>query len=241
LVRLICAEFKKLKGSNILLICIAGCCILPFMAVFINKSVSLQKNWVDYCTQSLWLSILLFWPCVFGLIGTYIFTREQIENTYKNLLIIPVGRIRLVIAKLTVLFTLIIGMTVLSYFLNLIGLFAGINIQPGEFMEGLFTYTMVGVLMFIAILPIILVTIVSRKGYLISCCVTIVYAIVSFIGIWSSVLSSILPIIVIMRICNITSLNLEYAFSMEVSYISIFMIGIVALIGMFTVAKTQDA
>lgn len=238
--RLISAEFKKLKGSSILWICLVGCSILPLISIIVNSKINAQSFWIGYSTQNLSLSVLLLWPCIFGLIGTFIFVRERIENTYKNLLIIPVGRIQLTIAKLITLFLLIMIMTVFSYLLNIIALAIGITFNITTFLEGLKNYLMVGVLMFISILPIILIVIISKKSYVISICVTIVYAITSIVAIWSSTLSSIVPIVIILRICNIKVLNIEYAFPMTYSYISMILVGMVSLIGILLSSKVQD-
>lgn len=241
MVNIIKVEFKKLKGSNIVWICFAGCFILPIMSLFVGTNVLITHNWIDYCTQSMWMSILLLWPCIFGLMGTYIFTRERIENTYKNLFVIPVGRVPLILSKLFVLLFTIVGITLFSYILNITGMLVGVDIFFNEFLQGFTTYLMAGILTFVAMLPVMFVALISKKGFLVSVCVTIVYALISFIGIWSPILSSVLPIISILRICNITALNIEYAFPMSVNYISLTIIGIVSLIGIIYAARKQEA
>ena len=241
MVKIIKTEFKKLKGSNILWICLAACFMLPVMSLFVGKSVQRSSDWVAYCTQNMWLSILLLWPCIFGLMGTYIFTRERIENTYKNLFIIPVGRIRLILSKLIVLFVTILSITFLSYLLNLAGVLIGINITADAFLYGLAIYLIVGCLMFAAMLPVFLIALISKNGFLVSVCITIVYAIVSFMSIWSPLLSSLMPIVTILRICNITTLQIDYAFPLWVNVISLTIIALVSLIGLIFAARRQEA
>ncbi|MHC1723887.1 MAG: ABC transporter permease [Aminipila sp.] len=233
-------ELRKLKGSNILWICLAGCFLLPVMSLLVGNNVTRPNGWVEYCTQSMWMSILLLWPCIFGLMGTYIFTRERIENTYKNLFIIPVGRVSLVLSKLFVLLIVILGITFLSYILNIVGIFIGVKFNLNEFLQGLGIYLLSGLLMFIAMLPVMLIALVSRKGFLISACVTFIYAFISFIGIWSSVISSVLPIISILRICNITVLSIQYSFPMAMNLICMVIIGLVSLIGIIYATKKQE-
>lgn len=238
---LIKVEFKKLKGSNILWICLAGCFILPVMSLFVGTSVNRPNGWLAYCTQSMWMSILLLWPCIFGLMGTYIFTRERIENTYKNLFIIPVGRVSLVLAKLLVLFIAILGITFLSYILNIAGIFIGVKFTLNNFSQGLDIYLLSGLLTFIAMLPVMFIALISKKGFLVSVYVTFVYAFLSFIGIWSPILSSVLPIISILRICNITVLSIEYAYPISMNLISMGIIGLVSLMGIIYTATKQEA
>ena len=208
--RLICAEFRKLKGSNILWICLVSCTILPLISIIVNSKINAQSFWIGYSTQNLLLSVLLLWPCIFGLIGTFIFL-------------------------------LIMIMTIFSYLLNIIALTIGITFNVTTFLEGLEKYLMAGVLMFISILPIILIVIISKKSYVVSIYVIIVYAITSIVAIWSSTLSAIVPIVIILRICNIKVLSIEYAFSITYSYISLIVIGIVSLIGILLYSKVQDA
>lgn len=240
MVNIIIAEFRKLKGSNILWICLTGCFLLPVMSLFVGKSVTRPNGWMEYCTHSMWLSILLLWPCIFGLMGTYIFTRERIENTYKNLFIIPVGRVSLVLSKLFVLLIVILGITFLSYILNIAGIIIGVKLTLNEFLQGLGTYLLSGLLTFIAMLPVMFIALMSKKGFLVSVCVTFIYAFISFIGIWSPMLSSVLPIISIFRICNITALSIEYSFPMSMNLICMAIIGLVSLIGIIYAAKKQE-
>lgn len=241
LVKIIRTEFTKLKGSSILWICLAACFMLPVMSLFVGKSVQRSSDWVPYCTQSMWMSILLLWPCIFGLMGTYIFTRERIENTYKNLFIIPVGRIRLILSKLIVLFVTILGITFLSYLLNLAGLLIGVKVTADSFLHGLTLYLLIGCLTFAAMLPVFLIALISKKGFLISVCITIIYAIVSFMAIWSPLLSSLMPIVTILRICNITTLQIGYAFPLSVNIISMTIIALVSLAGLIFAARRQEA
>lgn len=239
--KIIKTEFKKLKGSSVLWICLAACLLLPVMSLFVGKSMQRSSDWAAYCTQSMWMSVLLLWPCIFGLMGTYIFTREQIENTYKNLFIIPVGRIRLILAKLIVLFAIILGITLLSYLLNLIGFLIGVKITAASFIHVLTIYLLVGCLTFAAMLPVFFIALISKKGFLISVCITIVYAIMSFISIWSPLLSSLMPIVTILRICKITTLQIEYAFPISANVISLTVIALVSLAGLILAARRQEA
>jgi ABC-type transport system involved in multi-copper enzyme maturation permease subunit len=173
--------------------------------------------------------------------GTYVFTRERIENTYKNLFIIPVGRIRLILSKLIVLFATILGITFLSYLLNLTGLLIGIKITADAFLRGLGIYLLIGCLTFAAMLPVFFIALISKKGFLISVCVTIVYAIVSFIAIWSPLLSSLMPIVTILRICNVTTLQIDYAFPLSVNVISLTITALISLAGLIFAARRQEA
>lgn len=129
----------------------------------------------------------------------------------------------------------------MSYILKVVGIFIGVSITFEEFLQGFITYLGAEILTFIAILPIMFVAFMSKKGFWVSLCVTIVYALISFIGIWSPILSSVLPIISILRICDITALRIEYAFPMSINLTSLAIIGFISLTGIIYAAKIQEA
>ena len=234
-------EFVKLKGSSMLWIGLGGCFILPLMALGINLSNPSNFTWTQYVQQNLWPQIILLWPCLFGVFGSYIFCRERIENTYKNLFIIPVGRIQLAIAKMLVMFISIMIMAIFTYVLNLSGVWIGVEVTLTEFMEGLSVYSLAGALMFVCILPVMLVSIITRKGFLLSICISIVYSLASFLASWVAPLAALLPIDVAWRIMDLQQFEMEYSFSMTVSLISLATISIVSIIGIFYVSRHQEA
>ena len=234
-------EFKKLKGSSMLWIGLGGCFILPLMALGINLSNPSNFTWAQYVQQNLWPQIILLWPCIFGVFGSYIFCRERLENTYKNLLVIPVGRIQLAIAKMLVMFVSIMAMALLTYILNLSGMFIGVTVSSAEFLEGLRVYALAGFLMFICILPVMLVSIIARKGFLLSICISIVYALASFLASWVAPLAALLPIDVAWRIMDLQQFEMSYSFGMPISLISLSVFTLVSVVGILYVSKKQEA
>lgn len=240
MVKVIKTEFKKLKGSSMLWIGIGGCFILPLMALAINLSSPQEYTWIEYISQNLWPQIILLWPCIYGVFGSYIFCRENIDNTYKNLLIIPVGRIQLAVAKILVMLVSIITMSLLTYVLNLSGIFIGVTVTFPEFMEGLRIYLMSGFLMFICILPVMLVSIIVKKGFLLSICLSIVYSLASFLASWVAPLAALLPIDVAWRIIDLKQFEMNYSFPMAVSYISLAVFTFISVAGILYVSKNQE-
>lgn len=234
-------EFKKLKGSSMLWIGLGSCFILPLMALGINLSNPSDFTWTQYVQQNLWPQIILLWPCIFGVFGSYIFCRERLENTYKNLLVIPVGRIQLATVKMLVMFVAIMAMAILTYILNLSGMLIGVKVTPAEFLEGLRVYGLAGFLMFVCILPVMLVSIIARKGFLLSICISIVYALASFLASWVAPLAALLPIDVAWRIMDLQQFEMSYSFPMWVSIISITVFAVVSIAGIFYVSKKQEA
>lgn len=189
MVNIIKTEFKKLKGSSMFWIGLGGCFVLPLMALGINLSNPSNFTWAQYVQQNLWPQIILLWPCIFGVLGSYIFCRERLENTYKNLLVIPVGRIQLAFAKMLVMF----------------------------------------------------VSIIVRKSFLLSICISIVYALASFLASWVAPLAALLPIDVAWRIMDLQQFEMSYSFSMSASLISLAIVTVVSVAGILYVSKKQEA
>lgn len=241
MVSIIKTEFKKLKGSSMLWIGLGGCFILPVMALGINLSTPSKFTWAQYVQQNLWPQIILLWPCIFGVFGSYIFCRERIEDTYKNLLIIPVGRIQLVVAKMLVMFVSIMGMALLTYVLNLSGMLIGVSVNFTEFMEGLRVYALAGFLMFVCILPVMLLSIITRKGFLLSICISIVYSLTSFLASWVAPLAALLPIDVAWRIMDLHQFEMSYSFPMSVSLVSLVAFAVLSIAGILYASKKQEA
>lgn len=241
MVRLIRAEFIKLKGTSMFWIGLGGCFVLPIVALSINLSMPGSFTWIGYVTQNLWPQVILLWPCIFGVFGAFIFIRERIENTYKNLLTIPVGRIRLAMAKLFVLLLSILLMCTLTYILNISGIFLGVPLDFRSFTDGLWLYILSGVLMFLSVLPVILIAVISKKGFLLAISVTIIYTLASFLASWVPVLAPLVPIDIVWRIIGLDQFEIEYAFSLQVSYASIALISLMSLVGIVIAAKKQEA
>jgi ABC-type transport system involved in multi-copper enzyme maturation permease subunit len=238
---LIYAEFKKLKGSSMLWIGLGSCFVLPVMALCINLSNLRFFTWTEYVTQNLWPQVILIWPCIFGMFGSFIFIRERIENTYKNLLTIPVGRIRLAIAKLLVLLISILFMCIFTYLLNISGIIVGVQVNLNSFMNGLWIYIISGLLMFLAVLPVILIAVLSKKGFLLAICVTVIYVFTSFLSSWVPVLAPLVPVDAVWRIIGLYQFQINYAFPLEVTYASIAFTSLGSLIGILIAAMKQEA
>ena len=239
--KIIKTEFKKLKGSSMLWIGLGGCFILPLMALGINLSNPTDFTWTQYVQQNLWPQIILLWPCIFGVFGSYIFCRERIENTYKNLLVIPVGRIQLAMAKMLVMFVSIMAMALLTYILNLSGILIGVTVTFTEFLEGLRVYALAGFLMFVCILPVMLVSIITKKSFLLSICISIVYSLASFLASWIAPLAALLPIDVAWRIMELQQFEMSYSFPMSVSLTSLAIFTAISVAGILYVSKIQEA
>src|SRR5699024_12397318 len=109
-------------------------------------------------------TVLIIGAPLYGVVTTYLFNREYVENTIKNILTIPVSRVSFIMSKTLLLFMWIMMLTMIAWcltlFLGLLTQFDGLDISLlGESFKG---FSIGGVLLFILSTPIILVTIVMK-------------------------------------------------------------------------------
>ncbi len=151
------------------LISIVGAAVAPFMC-FIGylmkkterSDIPIQFN--EFFVDTNLYVVLLIGVLLYGVITSYLFNREYVENTLKNVLTIPVSKISIIISKLALLLIWIITLTVVSWvltlILGLIGSFVGLNtiILIKSFKE----YIIGGSLLFLLSTPTIFVTLVFK-------------------------------------------------------------------------------
>lgn len=135
----------------------------------------------------------------------------------------------------------IMAMAVLTYILNLSGTMLGVSVSFAEFAEWLRVYALAGLLMFVCTLPIMLVSVIVRKGFLLSICISILYALGSFLASWVAPLASLLPIDIAWRIMDLHQFRMNYSFPMSVSVISLAVVSAVSLSGILYAAESQEA
>lgn len=221
-------------------ICLGGSSILPIVAVLI-RPVRIDEHWLDFAIESIWPAILFLWPCIFGLFGSYLFNRERIENTYKNLLVIPVNRVKLSLVKLLVLFSGIQVFCLYSYLLGLPATLFKVTIHMDEFVHGLGITILVGCLVFAAMLPVVCIAVLSKKSYVIAIAISIIYAFVSFMSIWSDVFSSFVPLVTTIRILDSPKLQVGSTYPLSVSCFVFAVISITSILGIIWASKKQEA
>ena len=121
--------------------------------------------------------------------------------------------------KLVVLFLSIMLMCIVPYILNLSGLLVNVPIDLQSFLEGLRIYILAGLLMFLCVLPVILLAVAAKKGYILAVCIAIIYALASFLASWVPPLASLLPIDVAWRILQLDQFPSVDALSVQVPVI----------------------
>src|SRR5699024_11614963 len=64
-------------------------------------------------------TVLIIGAPLYGVETTYLFNREYVENTIKNILTIPVSRVSFIMSKTLLLFMWIMMLTMIAWFLTL--------------------------------------------------------------------------------------------------------------------------
>ena len=169
MIRLIKTEFLKYKRYNIVWLGIVSIFFSIILAVF--QLTGTKNSIVSYAGLSegvIWNHFSLFLPFTFVLVVGYSINREYTDFTLKNILVIPVSRIRLIMSKIIVGYGLVIIEWIFSSVITLlIALFMGcedINIASCAIsFKQLF---IVSTCCYIAVLPIIIITAGKQNRFL---------------------------------------------------------------------------
>jgi bacitracin transport system permease protein len=231
LANLLYTELLKLKRSEMFLISMLGAAAAPILC-FVGFVSFNQENPGDPIlfkvafSQTNFYVVLLIGLLLYGVITSYLFSREYTEDTLKSLLTIPVSRFNFVISKLILLFLWITILTLISWaltlILGLIGQFEGLTIKI--MIDSILNYMIGGCLMFLLSTPIIFVTLLI-KNYV----PTVVFTIIIGMGnliVWESKYRSLYPW---SAAAVITYNNFPAEYPPEVAYLSILLTFIVGL------------
>ncbi|QKG85277.1 ABC transporter permease [Kroppenstedtia pulmonis] len=168
---LLYTELLKLRRSKMFLISIFGAAVAPIMVVVASyihmktKQPTLPILFDELFYNTSLYTVLAIGAPLYGVVTAYLFNREYVEDTLKNLLTIPVSRTAFIMSKLLLLFIWIMILTsvawILTFILGLIGQFEGLNAlliatSFRQFCTG-------GALLFILSTPIVLITLVAKN------------------------------------------------------------------------------
>lgn len=173
---LIFIEFKKLKRSKIMYIAI--CTLFLFSLCVSIQSLTAAYSAERIMKQALAYGTFLILPALLSLIGSYIISREEQDDTMKSLVMIPIKYDILVAAKLIT--TLIIGIC-LSLLLFSFTLISQIVINAYEIttalvLTNLIDYLLQGIGCFMAVAPIISFMTIFKNGHWLSVIFTEIYS-----------------------------------------------------------------
>ncbi|MGG3871864.1 ABC transporter permease [Brevibacillus laterosporus] len=167
---LLYVELLKLKRAKMFFVSMIGAASAPIM-VFIgflnmkmkNPHASVEFQEAFYNTNL--YTLLLIGTLLYGVITAYLFNREYVEDTLKNLLTIPVSRTSFILSKLVLLLIWILLLTIMTWGLTLIlgciGQFEGLS--TALLIQSFSQYIMGGFLLFLLSTPTMLVTFLFKN------------------------------------------------------------------------------
>nr|WP_092472494.1 ABC transporter permease [Desulfotruncus arcticus] len=151
-------------------------------------------------------------PMCITLIAGYIIAREQKDDTLKNILTVPLTFKRLLVGKLLVcvLISLFLGL-VCTAFTILAGLLTGFpGFSAGAAAQGLVQTTLLNLFLFIAVLPIIILTSSPASGFLAGVIVAFVYGYGGMFAAGNMKLANIYPITASLGMINYRSYEVHW-------------------------------
>lgn len=197
MVRIIKTEFYKLKRYHILWAGVA----LMLLSVLLTLFTSMANDgsvWdFAYLTeQVIKNNMSMIFPMCISLIAGYMISREQTDDTLKNILTVPVSFKRLLIGKLMVcgVLSIVFGL-ICSLFTVIAELIVGFpGFHFSLILQAVLQITAVNFFLYLAVLPIIIITSRKSSSFLIGVIVAFVYGYGGMFAAGNMTLANIYPI-----------------------------------------------
>ncbi|WP_097015108.1 ABC transporter permease [Anaerocolumna aminovalerica] len=167
--QIIRCELKKLKRLKILSVGIISIVLSHVISIMQQTAKSQDKIFFsNLLDMNIWNNVTIILPFTLTLIGGYIINKEQIEDTQKNILVVPIKWSRVIGAKM-------ITMLIYSLFLALLNIIILIctsfilqcsGINRNTIIEAITSLVIMQVCTYIGVLPIILFFSKSRGKYI---------------------------------------------------------------------------
>lgn len=181
MLKLIKCEFLKLKRKPLVFIFLLLSVFMPLAYAVFLADVNTDVDAVNGVMSSLFQfsAYLLLMPILVILASNLLF--EELDNdTLKNLVTVPVNRMKLVLSKMLLLLFFAIGFMAVGGLVNLV-----ILLLQGWKPVGFWTLFVVGIeeglIMWVGALPCILLVVLLNKNYIVSVVITFFYTITNYI------------------------------------------------------------
>lgn len=242
LLNLIYTEMLKFKRSQMFLISCIGAATAPFVCFIAFINMKSQKPDVPILFQEVFYqvnlyTVLLIGVPLYGIITAYIYNREYVENTLKNILTIPVSRIKFFLGKFILLFIWIVILTLISWLLTLVfGLIGGFEgLTTDVLLDSLIQFFTGGILLYLLSTPVIFISIIL-KNYVSTIVLTLVITMINVL----IVKSDYVVLYPWTAIHTIITNDFVPKYLPIYSYISVLLISIIGLIASILYFKNED-
>ena len=227
MVRIIKTEFYKLKRYHILW---AGVALMLF-SVLLTLFTSMANDgsvWdFAYLTeQVIKNNMSMIFPMCISLIAGYMISREQTDDTLKNILTVPVSFKRLLTGKLIVcgVLSIVFGL-ICSLFTIIAELIVGFpGFHFSLILQDVLQITAVNFFLYLAVLPIIIITSRKSGSFLIGVIVAFVYGYGGMFAAGNMTLANIYPITASLGMIHYRSYDAAVRWNTVTCMVSLFIV-----------------
>lgn len=165
-------EFEKLKGGPFLVISTLVMTVFPvlmsIMFVLIRDKLKVDEfTWSFFLGQNTGMLAMFIGTLLFGLVASYIFGREFVDDTAKNLFTLPVRRESVTLSKFLVLLLCCLGLAAVSFAISLVsGWIIGLSGFTWLVIWKAWTDLIFTVLLIYLTLPVTALVAMAGRGYL---------------------------------------------------------------------------
>lgn len=204
--RLLWAEFKKLRRSNIIWITIFATVMVAVIVFIGGQDVYDGSRNIDnagwYMTLAQPWATFFVLPAVIALLGSYMICREEQEDTIKSLQLIPINEANLIAAKMIVTFVFSILLYLMLFAITFLveAILHFTNLSVEMILGFLRAYFLDGLCIFLAISPIIAFVSRMKKGYWLALVFAEIYTFAGMFTSMSNVLKAFYPITAVFTI-----------------------------------------
>ena len=241
MVTIIKTEFVKLKRYFIIWIGVS----LMLLTVLLTLFTTMADDGMVWDFQFLFEQVVknfvtMIFPMCITLISGYMISREYTDDTLKNIETLPISLQKLLAGKLIVsaVLSLFLGAVCFAFTViaNFIMGYDGFALLPA--ITGLVQMTLLGFFLYLAMLPIIVLTSRQKGGFLVGVIVAFVYG---FIGMFANgALQSIYPVTAALGIINYRAGAEGIAWNIGLCFISVLTMCAVGIALMFIKSKPQE-
>ena len=231
--RILKAELIKLKRYNIIW---AGI-ILMLLSVVLTLFTSMANDGSTWdftylIEQVIKNNMSTIFPMCITLIAGYIIAREQKDDTLKNIKVVPISYRKLLFGKLLVcgLIAIFLGIvcTLFTVIAEILVKFPGFSVQLVG--QAFIQITLNCLFLYIAVLPVIILTSILSNGYMIGAILSFVYGYGGMFAVGSMTLTNMYPITASLGLINYRSYDSAVNWNKSICTISLVAIIILSTI-----------
>lgn len=175
-------ELQKLKRRKLvwgILVLTTLIALFAFeRACSISRKSAIMDSFGDYYTLAFKTLATIYLPIVLGIFATSLFFDEYKNDTLKSLLIVPISKAQLYFSKIAAAFFMSLGLCLYTFILTVFG-----GVMAGGFpdingltvLQAFALFAEGGILVPLAMLPVIFLTVLGRKDYILPIAATLLY------------------------------------------------------------------